>query len=166
MKDIPKGVEFKIVDESEIPTDRTFRNAWNYDLKEDLSKSKEIWKEKLRADRKPLLEELDVEYMKALELGDDVSQADIVARKQKLRDVTGIVDSAKTISGIKKVKITSKGFTIFPKGNSSCQFHESTVLTTNCGVPALYSTPIQRTVSVGIAIPAAAEISFVTTTPV
>jgi hypothetical protein len=29
-KDVPGGVPFKIVDASEIPTDRTFRNAWEF----------------------------------------------------------------------------------------------------------------------------------------
>ena len=29
-KDVPAGKPFKIVDVSEIPTDRTFRNAWEY----------------------------------------------------------------------------------------------------------------------------------------
>jgi hypothetical protein len=29
-KDVPAGAEFKIVNTSEIPTDRTFRNAWEY----------------------------------------------------------------------------------------------------------------------------------------
>ncbi len=29
-KDIPEGKPFKIVDASDIPTDRTFRNAWEY----------------------------------------------------------------------------------------------------------------------------------------
>lgn len=29
-KDVPAGVEYKIVDVSEIPSDRTFRNAWEY----------------------------------------------------------------------------------------------------------------------------------------
>ena len=29
-KDVPAGKEFKIVDVSDIPTDRTFRNAWEY----------------------------------------------------------------------------------------------------------------------------------------
>jgi hypothetical protein len=28
MKDIPEGAQYEIVDESEIPSDRTFRNAW------------------------------------------------------------------------------------------------------------------------------------------
>ena len=29
-KDVPTGAEFKIVDESDIPSDRTFRDAWEY----------------------------------------------------------------------------------------------------------------------------------------
>ena len=29
-KDVPEGKPFKIVDVSEIPEDRTFRNAWEY----------------------------------------------------------------------------------------------------------------------------------------
>lgn len=29
-KDVPKGKPFKIVDIADIPTDRTFRNAWEY----------------------------------------------------------------------------------------------------------------------------------------
>jgi ribosomal protein S12 len=29
-KDVPAGVEYKIVDVSDIPEDRTFRNAWEY----------------------------------------------------------------------------------------------------------------------------------------
>ena len=29
-KDVPAGKPFKIVDVSDIPTDRTFRNAWEF----------------------------------------------------------------------------------------------------------------------------------------
>ena len=29
-KDVPEGVEFKIIDTADVPTDRTFRNAWEY----------------------------------------------------------------------------------------------------------------------------------------
>ena len=29
-KDVPAGKSFKIVDVSDIPTDRTFRNAWEF----------------------------------------------------------------------------------------------------------------------------------------
>jgi hypothetical protein len=30
MKDIPEGKPYKIVDVADIPTDRTFRGAWEY----------------------------------------------------------------------------------------------------------------------------------------
>ncbi len=29
-KDVPAGKPFKIIDAADIPTDRTFRNAWEY----------------------------------------------------------------------------------------------------------------------------------------
>ena len=29
-KDVPAGVAYKIVDATDIPEDRTFRNAWEY----------------------------------------------------------------------------------------------------------------------------------------
>jgi hypothetical protein len=29
-KDVPAGAEYKIVEESDIPSDRTFRDAWEY----------------------------------------------------------------------------------------------------------------------------------------
>jgi len=30
-KDVPTGLKYKIVEDSDIPTDRTFRNAWEVD---------------------------------------------------------------------------------------------------------------------------------------
>jgi len=29
-KDVPPGVPYKIIDAADVPTDRTFRNAWEY----------------------------------------------------------------------------------------------------------------------------------------
>ena len=29
-KDVPAGVKYKIIDTADVPTDRTFRNAWEY----------------------------------------------------------------------------------------------------------------------------------------
>lgn len=31
-KDVPAGLPYKIIDVSDIPTDRTFRNAWEADM--------------------------------------------------------------------------------------------------------------------------------------
>jgi hypothetical protein len=33
-KDVPANIFFKIVDDSEIPTDRTYRDAWEYEITE------------------------------------------------------------------------------------------------------------------------------------
>ena len=32
LKDVPAGKPYKIIDESEVPTDRTFRDAWEYNF--------------------------------------------------------------------------------------------------------------------------------------
>lgn len=73
-----------------LPTDRTFRNAWVFgdaDVVEvDMPKAQEIFKDDLRRERQPLLEALDVEYMKAMERGEDTTA--IVAQKVALRDIT------------------------------------------------------------------------------
>ena len=29
-KDVPEGKEYKIIDTADVPSDRTFRNAWEY----------------------------------------------------------------------------------------------------------------------------------------
>lgn len=80
------------ISENVIPTDRTFRNAWklnNTYIDHDLTKAQEIKKNQFRTLRKPLLDSLDVEYMKALEQDHDV--APIITKKQELRDVTSLV---------------------------------------------------------------------------
>ena len=72
-----------------VPADRTFRGAWQFTgsaVEVDMTSAKEIHKNNLRTARKPLLDALDVDYMKALETGGDASA--IAAEKQKLRDVT------------------------------------------------------------------------------
>jgi hypothetical protein len=30
LKDVPEGFEYEIIDEEEIPSDRTFRDAWEW----------------------------------------------------------------------------------------------------------------------------------------
>ena len=35
LKDVPTGVKYKIIDESDLPSDRDFRNAWEYDFSTD-----------------------------------------------------------------------------------------------------------------------------------
>ena len=49
--------------------------------------AREIWRDDLRAARQPLLEALDVEFMRAVEAKDEAKQDEIAEKKQELRDV-------------------------------------------------------------------------------
>ena len=64
-----------------------------------LTKAKVITKDRLRVERKPLLEAQDVAFMKAQEAGADTSA--IVTEKQRLRDITNAVDSMTTTNQLK-----------------------------------------------------------------
>jgi len=102
-KDVPAGVAFRIVNDEDVPSDRTFRNAWNADLTVDFPKAQALTKDRLRADRKPLLEAQDVLFQRALESGKDATA--IVVEKQRLRDVTKLVDTATTLDELKGVTV-------------------------------------------------------------
>ena len=65
----------------------------------DINKAKEITKDRLRAERKPLLEAQDVAFQRALESNADTSA--IVAEKQRLRDITNQVDTMTTVEELK-----------------------------------------------------------------
>ena len=66
----------------------------------DIAKAKVITKDRLRADRKPLLEAQDILFMKAQEAGSDTSA--IVTEKNRLRNITGdYVDDMDTLDKLK-----------------------------------------------------------------
>jgi len=126
-KDVPEGLPYWIVEDVHIPESRTFRNAWETDesmesltvtdiktillrrfwkmLKINIEKAKEIKKDMLRVERKPLLEALDVAAM--MNITDSVKLAEIEAEKQKLRDITTKVDELTTVEELKEATIES-----------------------------------------------------------
>ena len=69
----------------------------------NIDKAKDITKDRLRADRKPLLEAQDVAFQRALETGADTTA--IVAEKQRLRDITNSVDTMSTLDELKGATI-------------------------------------------------------------
>ena len=71
-------------------------------IKINFDKAKEITKDRLRAEREPLLAAQDVAFQRALETGADTSA--IVAEKQRLRDITKLADKAKTLDKLKALK--------------------------------------------------------------
>jgi hypothetical protein len=67
----------------------------------NLDKAKAITKERLRAERTPLLQAQDVAFQRATEEGADTTA--IVAEKQRLRDITALADQATTLEELKEL---------------------------------------------------------------
>jgi hypothetical protein len=94
------------VDDATVPSDRHFRDAWSLSgstITEDVTASKVLFKDKIREVRTPLLEALDVDYMKALEAGDSSAQTTAKNKKQALRDapVANDITNASNITELK-----------------------------------------------------------------
>lgn len=104
-KDTPEGS--LIVDSDTLPNEyNDFFLAWRLVdgvVSVDLAAAKEITKTRLRTERTPLLEEQDVLFQRALETGADTTA--IVAEKQRLRDITGLADTATTLEELKALEI-------------------------------------------------------------
>jgi hypothetical protein len=103
-KDTPKGSI--IVNQSDLPNQHNdFFDAWELvggKVEVSLVKAKELTKKRLRAERTPLLAAQDVAFQRALESGADTTA--IVAEKQRLRDITGLVDAVTTLEGLRAIK--------------------------------------------------------------
>ena len=92
----------QIVEADTISSDRTFRNAWEKDekvIKTNMTKAKDMTKDRLREERKPLLEAQDILFNRALEDSADTSA--IVTEKNRLRDITKQVDGMTTLNQLK-----------------------------------------------------------------
>lgn len=104
-KDCPVGA--LIVDVSTLPNDDSdFYNAWelaNGVVTVNIDKAKAITKDRLRAERAPLLAAQDVAFQRAQESGADTSA--IVAEKQRLRDVTTLADGCTTTAELRALSV-------------------------------------------------------------
>jgi hypothetical protein len=90
--------------EMDVPEDRTFRNAWRDETEApvidvDMPTARNIWRDTIRAARKPMLEQMDIEYRRAAD------KAAVEAHAQKLRDATRHpdIEAAETPEDLKKV---------------------------------------------------------------
>jgi hypothetical protein len=92
-----------IVDADTLPNaDNDFFDAWELNgetVSVNIDKAKAITKDRLRAERTPLLAAQDVAFQRALEANGDT--AAIVAEKQRLRDVTSQVDACTTLDELR-----------------------------------------------------------------
>lgn len=96
-----------IVQDSELPqADNDFFDAWELTdgvVSVNLDKAKNITKNRLRAERAPLLAAQDVAFQRALETGADT--AIIVAEKQRLRDITNLADACTTTTELRALGV-------------------------------------------------------------
>jgi hypothetical protein len=105
-KDCPSGAI--IVDDSTLPQGdgALFFDAWelaNGSVSVNLDKAKAMTKTRLRAEREPLFKAQDVLFQRAQESSSDTSA--IVAEKQRLRDVTKLVDPETTLEALRAIKV-------------------------------------------------------------
>lgn len=69
----------------------------------NFDKAVAITKDRLRAERTPLLAAQDVAFQRATEEGADTTA--IVAEKQRLRDITNLADQATTLDELKELGV-------------------------------------------------------------
>lgn len=105
---VPSGSPYKVVLNSDLPEDRNFLDAWETDFSDtqagvtiNMDKAKEIHRRKVRIARIPKFSELDILFMKCLEVGGDTSYIEM--KKNLLRDATQTpeIESATTVEELK-----------------------------------------------------------------
>lgn len=106
-KDVPAGAEFKIVDVSEIPSDRTFRAAWENGpagIFVNVEKARDVANDARRAKRAAEFAPLDDAIAKQLP-GVDLS--DVEGQRQDVRvkyeKAQSDIDKAETVEDLKAV---------------------------------------------------------------
>lgn len=72
----------------------------------NMTKAREIKKQRIREERVDLFEKLDADFMRAIEGGDNEAQADIAAKKTALRDATDdpAIEAATTAEELSAVR--------------------------------------------------------------
>ena len=105
-RDIPAGVQSFIVAAKSLPEDANdFFDAWEQVkgvVSVNLDGAKAITRNRLRAERAPLLAAQDVLFQRALESGTDTSA--IVAEKNRLRGLTALADACTSLDELRGLK--------------------------------------------------------------
>ena len=72
-------------------------------IKSNLAKAKQIHQDNIRFARGSKLKALDIDFQRALETDDATKKAEVIAKKQALRDAPAdsMIDAATTESGLK-----------------------------------------------------------------
>jgi len=98
-----------IVDANTLPNaDDDFFGAWELNngvVSVNITKAKAITIDRLRNERQPLLAAQDILFQRALETNADTSA--IVAEKQRLRDITKLVETCNTAAELRVLRASN-----------------------------------------------------------
>lgn len=106
---IPEGAQdVHVVESGDIPTDRTFRDAWTHQagaISVDMPAARNIHRDTLRRAREPMLKVLDVEWQRAQESNDNELMSQVATGKQLLRDAPAHpdIEAAQTPEELKAI---------------------------------------------------------------
>lgn len=108
----PDATNVQVVEESEIPTDRSFRNAWTpsgASIVVDMTKARAIHLSRIRRIRDKKLELLDKETMKNIKNPTKIDE--IESQKQTLRDLPQTIASElSSASTPEELRLVQKDF--------------------------------------------------------
>ena len=98
---VPAGVPYRIVNDDEVPSDRTFRNAWSDDngIKVDMPKAKAIAHDKRREARTLEFAPLDIKATIPSEA--TAAEAARATVRAKYATMQTTIDAATTVDAIK-----------------------------------------------------------------
>jgi hypothetical protein len=110
---VGKYVSHREMPDDAIPEDRTFRDAWDDTTPEltidiDMAKARDIHLNRIRIKRNAELSKLDIQAIKAQDVGDAEALTQIRAQKQELRDLpatlTSTLASAVSVDALKAIQ--------------------------------------------------------------
>lgn len=95
-KSVPTdATEIKVIDESALPANRKFRDAWvsgDAEAAVDMAKARVIHMNRIREVRNDELKKEDINFQRALESEDASAKTSVANKKQALRDIPQTFD--------------------------------------------------------------------------
>lgn len=114
IKQVPDGAKFRIVDEVDLPSDTdlfefadalliNFDSSSKLNARIDIEKAREITKSRLRKERAPLFENVDLAIRDAMIENDQEKLKTAVSERNRLRDLTNLVYTATTVEELRNL---------------------------------------------------------------
>lgn len=105
-------VSYRVIQDGEIPTDRTFRDAWvdtGSKVTHDMKRARVIHLSRLRRDRNAKLDELDRDWMRASGQKNLPEMDSVETKRQALRDLpetlASVIEAATTVEELKTITV-------------------------------------------------------------